>query len=174
MKITIVEGTPAEIRATFPDLIGASTGVVVAGVDGGVTPPADSDALQAWLDSRANTTHSKAVERLVYTLIAEGLKAEIGVASKAEDGKAEYVRMHIPATKDLPAIAYIFPRQARVNVRLPEEVAQTEKAHVVQVRHVKKEDRHKIQVQITDNDSVETARRLIEEARKATLEEYGD
>lgn len=176
MKITVVEGTPAEIREAFPDLVsanGIATGAVVAQIEEEAAAPADNAELQAWLDSRANTTHSKTVERLIYSLIGDGLKPEIGVASKAEDKKAEYVRMHIPSTKYLPAIAYIYPRQARVHVRLSEEALQGEDTNVVQVRHVKLEDRHKIQVQITNNDSVETARRLIEEARKATLDEYG-
>jgi hypothetical protein len=176
MKVTVVEGTPTEIREAFPHLIPAeSDGAIRALVpveDVPVTGSGYTQEFEQWLDKHRHTTYAASVRELIDRLVAEGLRPEIGVAAKASDGKAGYVRIHIASARALPALAYIYPKSARVNIRLPEDTVTEENKHMVSVRGVKEEDMHKVVAAISDDASVDAIVDLVREAKKRVEDSY--
>lgn len=177
MKVTVVEGTPTEIREAFPHLIaatepGSTIAALVPSAEVPVTGSGYTQEFEEWLAKHRHTTYAASVRELIDRLVAEGLRPEIGVAAKASDGRAGYVRIHLASARALPALAYIYPKSARVNIRLPEEAVTEENKHMVSVRGVKDEDMHKVVAAISDEASVDVIVDLIREAKKRVEESY--
>lgn len=110
MKVTIVEGTPDEIRQMFPHLA-AGTGAD-AGTAGNGNLPAD---VQQVLDL-ARPVEREAVLRFVETVSSwDGIEVKAG--TRRAGGQAVYVRFHRRGRG--AAFAYLFPRRMYVRPNLP-------------------------------------------------------
>jgi hypothetical protein len=173
MKVFVVEGDVSEMREAFPDIFrnhataeGTATAAFVPVEDVPANGSGYTPDFEEWLAKHRHTTYSGAVRELIDRLVAEGLRPEIGVASKASDGKAGYVRIHIASARSLPALAYVYPKSARVNIRLPEDVVTDENKHMLAARGVKEDDMHKVVAAVTDGASVDVVVDLIRAAKE--------
>jgi hypothetical protein len=116
MRVTVVEGTPEEIRQTFPHLAnpnGSATAVTAAATPGGGLP-AD---VQQVLD-QTRPVEREAVRRFV-DAVTEWAGVHVVAGQRRAGGYTAYVRFHRRGAG--AAFAYLYPRRLYVRPHLPAE-----------------------------------------------------
>jgi hypothetical protein len=112
MRVTVVEGTPEEIREAFPHLANSNgTEAVTASIEQGGIP---GDVLQVLEQTRP--VEREAVRRFLDAVTNwEGVYVQAG--QRRNGGYTAYVRFHRHGTG--AAFAYLFPRRMYVRPHLP-------------------------------------------------------
>lgn len=127
MRVTLVEGTPDEIRRAFPHL-GARevTGVgVVADSGDGLAP----DVLE--IVGKAAGSKREAVEAFI-GVVASWDGVEVKAGHRESGGLTPYVRFH---RNHGPAFAYLYPRRGYLRPHLPlRDVPEVASAKTAKVR----------------------------------------
>ena len=177
MRVTVVEGTVDEVRAAFPDLVSAADTVTARPVQHGVAAPTDpagagqspeDGELRAWLASRRNPKVAAPVEALIDGLIEDGFLPDLGRSKNTQDGKVDYLRFYPQGPRRVGALAYVYPRTGRVDLRAPDtsfQDANPQWPQFVDVNAVAAASPYKACVRVVSPHSGEVARAIVNHLR---------
>ena len=174
MRVTVVEGTVDEVRAAFPDLVSAADTVTARPVQHEFAAPAaagqspEDGELRAWLASRRNPKVAAPVEALIDGLIEDGFLPDLGRSKNTQDGKVDYLRFYPQGPRRVGALAYVYPRTGRVDLRAPDTSFQDANAQwteFVEVNAVAAASPYKACVRVVSPHSGEVTRAIVNHLR---------
>ncbi len=121
--------------------------------------------LSTWVDnSTGNLGQRSMVKEFLRVALERGdVRHDFGNSREARNGQSSYVMLRFTGRTDRGALAYVFPRSSRVELRLPGEATEGH-THARALPRTAEGERYMVAVDLTDLDSVRDAVNLVGDA----------
>lgn len=121
--------------------------------------------LSRWADdSTTNLGQRSLVKEFLQGALERGdIRHDFGNSREARNGQSDYVMMRFTGRTDRGALAYVYPRSSRVELRLPGGAAEGH-SHARALPRTAEGERYMVGVDLTDLDAVRDAVSLLGDA----------